>query len=439
VVRDEIGRRLHLLPPFRRRIVEVPCRFHHPVWIDDPDFDIDRHVRSVRIPAPGGRTEMDRVIGELASHPLDRRRPLWELYVLEGLEDGRIGVLVKLHHAAADGVAATQLLANVMSTSPLLLGPPASPAGVAGEPIPTRGRLLADALRDHLRQLRGLPRLAAATISRGRAAVAVRRRAEVTVPRPILDTPYTPFGGVLSARRTFATADLLLADVKLVRSHLGVTVNDVVLATVGGALRRWLAERGELPDRSLVAGVPVSSDRPDDVQRLGGNQVSNLFTTLATDVADPVERLHAIHDVTAVAKDVQNQLGVEMMANWIEYAPPGPYSWAMRSYGRFGLAGWHRPPINVVVSNVPGPRETLYAAGVPLVGIWSVGPILEGIGLNVTVWSYLDRLHVGVLACPDQIGEASTIAAMLGDALDQLVALAADATPDARRPLQEMT
>jgi diacylglycerol O-acyltransferase / wax synthase len=424
LVRDEIGRRLHLLPPFRRRVVEVPGRFHHPVWIEDPDLDLDRHIHLVHVPAPGGRAELDATVGELASFPLDRRRPLWDLYVLDGLEGGRIGVLVKIHHAAADGVAATQLLANVMSPDPGQADPPSPATPWVGEEIPSRTRLLVDALVDHLTQIRRLPALILNTVRRVRSAVVARREAAVSPPRPILDTPRSSIGGSLTAQRSFATADLPLDEVKIVKQAFGATVNDVVLAVVAGALRSWLLDRGEVPDRPLVAGIPVSSDRPDDVARLGGNRVSNLFTSLATDVEDPVERLRAIHAVTAVAKQVHNLLGAELMQEWVQYTPPAPYSWAMRAYGRLGAANWHRPPINLIVSNVPGPREPLFAAGARLAGIWSVGPILEGVGLNVTVWSYLDQLHVGILGCPDQAGDVSAVTARLGPALAELSARA---------------
>lgn len=419
LVRDEIAERIHLLPPFRRRVVEVPLRFHHPVWIEDPDFDLDRHIHLVQVAAPGGRAELDATVSELASHPLDRRRPLWDLYVLDGLEGGRIGVLVKIHHAAADGVAATQLLANVMSSRIDEASAPPPTERWRSEAIPSSLRLLLDALIDHLAQLRRLPALVASTVRRTRAAAAARRAATVTPPRPILDTPRTRLGGSLTPRRSFATADLSLVEAKRVKDAFGVTLNDVVLAVVAGAVRAWLHATDALPAMPLVAGVPVSSDSAD-ATRLGGNKVSNLFTSLATDVADPIDRLRAIHEVTAVAKVVHNVLGADLMQDWVEYTPPAPYSWFMRAYGRLGAADWHRPPINLIVSNVPGPREPLFAAGARLTGIWSVGPILEGVGLNVTVWSYLDQLHVGVLACPDLAGDAAALTSRLGDALAEL-------------------
>ncbi len=430
-LREELARRLHLLPPFRRRLVEVPLGLHHPVWIEDPDFDLAAHVRRMGVPAPGGRREMDGVIGELASWQLDRRRPLWECWVLDGLADdlddpvahppsGRhVGFLVKMHHAMADGLAAAALLANVMEVDPDAEPPPPD-VPWRPDPVPSAWRLLADAVVDAVANLRRLPALVRRTVTGGRAVAERRKGAAVSPPVPILHTPNAHFNSRLTAHRAFATADLALDDVRAVRAAFGVSVNDVVLALVGGALRAELLATGRLPDRPLVAGVPVAAD-PESA-RLSGNRVGNLFTSLCTDVADPVERLLAIHAVTGAGKEVQNLLGVEMLGDWMEYAPPKPYSWFMRQYGRFGVADRHRPPINLVVSNVPGPRAPLYAAGARLAGIWSVGPIVEGVGLNVTVWSYLDRVHVGVIGCREHWDDLHVVPDGMAAALAELVA-----------------
>ena len=423
----ELDRRLHLLPGFRRRIVQVPGQLHHPVWIEDPDFDLSYHVRRIGVPPPGGREQMDNVIADIASWQLDRSRPLWEIWMLEGLENGRVGFLAKIHHSVADGVAAAAMLANVMTTTPEDVDPPPPPETWRGEEMPTRSRLLVDALRDFVRSLVKLPGLLRRTAKGIKRLSAHRKSAEIATPRPILDTARTPFNGSLTAHRSFATSTLALADVKEAKTAFGVTINDIVLAMVAGSLRVWLDKRGALPDRALVAGVPVSTDDPDAIRRLGGNKVSNMFTTLATDIEDPIQRLRAIHDVTSAAKEVHNVLGADMLADWSEYTPPRPYSWFMRQYSRYGLAERVRPPINVVVSNVPGPREPLYVAGARMEGIYSVGPILEGIGLNVTVWSYCDQLNVGVIACREHIADPHEITDGMASALDELLAIGLDA------------
>jgi diacylglycerol O-acyltransferase len=340
-----------------------------------------------------------------------------------------VGFLAKVHHSVADGVAAAALLANVMATGPEDVDPLPPITPWRAEPMPTWSELLVDAVRDLVRSLARMPALLKRTIPRVRALSRHRKTSEVATPRPILDTARTPFNGSLTAHRSFATGTVPLADLKTVKSAFGVTVNDVVLAIVAGALRAWLDKRSALPDRALVAGVPVSTDDADAVARLGGNKVSNMFTSLCTDVEDPVARLEAIHAITKEAKVVHNLLGADMLADWSEYTPPRPYAWFMRQYGRFNLAERHRPPINLVVSNVPGPRDPLYVAGAQLVGIWSVGPILEGIGLNVTVWSYRDDLNIGVIACREHIPDPHEITDGMADALAELVALAAVRVP----------
>ncbi len=443
-VKVAIGEHLDLLPPLRRRVVDVPGRLHHPMWVDDPEFDLSYHIHRVILPSPGTHAQLDRAIGEIAGRPLDRARPLWQMHVFEGLEGGRIAVLITVHHALADGVAATALLANVMSTMPG--GPRAAalagasgpePTRVAGprtrEVLPSRSWMIRDAMNDRVHQLAHLPRLLVRTLGGLLSLLRRRRRSEVVTPVPILSTPRSSFNTSLTARRSFATVALDLGDARAVRSACGVTLNDVVLAIVGGALRRYLDDRGELPDRPLVAAVPVSSD--PDVGRLEGNRVSNLFASLATDEVDPLRRLDAIHAVMSEAKAVQRIMGAETLANWIEYTPPGPYEWFNKHYSGWRVADRHPPPINVIVSNVPGPREPLQVAGAVLREIYSVGPILEGVGLNITVWSYCDQLFVGVLACGDTVPEPWRITEAMTEALAELVAaVAVRVGPDAPGP-----
>jgi len=431
-VKADLRARMHLLPPFRRRLVEVPLGFHHPVWIEDPAFDLDDHVRRATVPAPGGPREMDDVIGLIASVPLDRRRPLWELWFLEGLAGGRVAAVGKIHHSVADGVAVAGLLANVMAPGLHGLSSVASDAAWTPEVVPSRGRLLRDALADHLRQLGRLPALVGRT-RRNLAAVAKRRRtARIAPPRPVVDAPRTSLNGSLTARRRFVSTALELADVRIVRDAFGVTLNDVLLAVVAGSLRVHLAARGDLPMQPLVAEVPVATDPPTG-RRLHGNRLSNIFTSLCTDVDDPIVRLHAIRDMMKAAKDFHEVLGSDLFASWIAYAPPRPTSWWMRFYAASHIVNAHRPPINVIVSCVPGPRSELAWPGGALEAISSVGPLIEGVALNFTAWSYVDRLCVGTLVCPDVVPDPDHIVGGLHEALAELVrAAAGERTAEAR-------
>jgi diacylglycerol O-acyltransferase / wax synthase len=430
MLREELDKRLHLLPPFSRRVLRVPGGLYHPMWYADASIDLRDHVHRVVLAKPGTWRQVEDVIGEVASAPLAQDKPLWEAHAIEGLADGRIVIVTKVHHALADGVASATLLANVMDSTPTNVFAHSSPWH--SDELPDRNTLRKDALRDLLRDLRMLPALLLHTLRAIVAVIKHRRHAEITPPRPILDAPRTSFNRAITGRRNFATASLPLDQIKAVRKASGAAFTDVVLAVVGGAMRSWLADRDELPERSLLAGVPVANDDALGSTRLIGNKVSNIFTTLGTDLDDPAQRLRLIGDVTAESRKMQELLGLDMLERWVQFTPPALMSGFTRLYSRLRLADRHPPPFNVVVSNVPGPREPLTIAGARLDDLYSVGPILEGIGLNITVWSYLDRLNFSAIACPDTLPDLRGIVDRLGPALDELaVAVGAGSTgPD---------
>ena len=421
-VKEVLAERLHLLPPFRRRLVEIPLQLHHPLWIEDPDFDIDAHVRRVQCPPPGDMKAFSALCSDIASRQLDRRRPLWEISVVEGLEDGHVGFVAKIHHSAADGIAAAEMLANVLQLTPEPTAVPPPEKPWRPDRVPTQWELVVRALADVIPLLLSLPRLLVRTFGGLAAARRHRKESDVSPPMPFM-TPKTSFNRGLTPHRSFVMSSLPLEDFKHVKNAFGTTINDVLLAVCAGGLRRYLERHGELPDRPLVAGVPVStrgSSEPDPDAAYQANVVSNMFTALPVQLADPVERLKSISEVTKVAKEVHNALGADMLKDWSEVTPPRPFAAWMRFYSRRNLANRHRPPINLVVSNVPGPREPLYVAGARVTAIYSMGPILESIGLNVTVWSYLDQMNFGVVSCPELIPDMWELVADFNDALAEL-------------------
>lgn len=423
---EEVQARLAELPPLRRRVQPAPWRLHHPLWLTDRPVDPAHHVFhhdvSASAGAHGGMAALEALIGEVAGTPLDRSRPLWEMHVCEPFDDGRVAVITKMHHALADGVAANALMAGLVDGVRSETGPARDRprAALDLEPTPSRRTQLRTALWSATTQMGVLPGLLSRTVRALASLVRLKRSSSVKVPRPVLDVPHTRFNASLTARRNFATCTLSVAEIKEVQRAHGVTMNDVVLAVVGGALRRWMLVDGELPERSLVAGVPVATDRPGSAPRLGGNRVSNLFTTLATDLEDPSERLQVIHRVTDAAKVVQQTLGPDMLIDWVQFAPPSPLSAVMRLYSRSGMASRHPAPFNVVVSNVRGPAEEISISGALLCDLFSVGPILEGIGLNVTAWSYVDRMNFSFLSCPDLVPDLGPLVAELPAALAEL-------------------
>ena len=413
------------LPPFRRRAVPVPWGLGHPVWVEDPAFELGRHLGRCALDAPGGDRELAAAVAGFASTPLPRDRPLWELLVVEGLAGGRIAVVAKIHHAVADGSAVVALLRNVVQGA--ALEPPSGPVDDPWrpEPIPTRHQLLAMAARQHVARWRGLPHLARQWVAQTRASEHRRRSFAPKPPLPLHHIPRTSFNVSITSERVFAMTTLPLDDLKSIRRVAGTTLNDVYLAVCGGALRRYLLDRGELPDRPLVASVPVSTD--PDVARMSGNRVDNLYVPIGTDLADPLARLRQIHQGAHAAKEVRQLLGHDLLADRADIVPPQIYHSAVRLWGRSHIADHVHPPLNVVLSNVAGPPDRIFFGPVEVESLYSVGPILEGIGLNITAWSYSGALGVSVLGCPLSLPRPWLIVDALHDALDELrMALALD-------------
>lgn len=410
LVVELLGRRLERLPPFRRRAVPVPLGLGHPVWIEDPAFDLGRHVTRRSVAAPGGDRELADVVAEVASRPLPRDRPLWELVVVEGLAGDRVAVVAKVHHAVADGAATVALLQRA-------LGAPDKDTGVAPwrpDPVPTRFELVRRAAHDHRARLSRLPALATQSI-RGLRASELRRRSAADKPPLPFETPKTPFNVSLTPARTYAMAALALGDLRAVSRSRDAKLNDVYLAVCGGALRSYLIALDVLPRRPLVASVPISTDPGHS--RLGGNRVDSLYISIGTDIADPLERLRHVQSIAAASKDVRSVLGTDLLERRADVVPPQLYALAVRAWARSGLANHVRPPVNVVLSNVPGPRQRLRIGGAELDAIYSVGPILEGIGLNMTAWSYADALNVSVLGCPTSLPDPWLVVDALHDAM----------------------
>lgn len=416
--------RLKRLPPLRRRVVEVPFGINHPVWVTQRRVDAAHHIRRHRIGGGGSMRDLEQLIGIIASTPLNRAHPLWELHYCEGLEGGRVAVVGKMHHALADGAAANALLANVTDVRTATPPEPVQEEYAVTDRLPGRLDLVRHAWADAAAQVATIPALLRQTL-RGILGVIRERRAGNRSPVPVLHAPRVSFNGALGPMRSFATVTLPLAELKRVRAqHHGVdhpvTLNDVVLAITSGALRRWMADHDERPSSSLLAGVPVSADERDAVPRLGGNRVSNLFTTLATDIDDPTDRLRQIADTTSHAKRIQAQLGTSILADWSQFTPPRPFAAAVRAYSRIRAASWHPAAFSAIVSNVPGPREPAAVGGARLADLFSVGPLVDGIGLNVTVWSYVDRMNFSLLACPDLLPDVHVLASYFPDALAEL-------------------
>jgi diacylglycerol O-acyltransferase / wax synthase len=395
-MREALESRVRAVPEFRQKLRHVPLELDHPVWVDDDYFDIDRHVHRAALPSPGDHRALGELCGHLAGIPLDRSRPLWEMWVVEGLENDRVAVFAKMHHATVDGMSGMSLLAHLAGLEPDLPEPPEEP-----EPPRAPGdlELLTRAVvRQAGRPLKVVsllsPSLKALGGSAGRAARGSAMAAPLTAPR-------TSFNGTISGRRTVAFADLSLDAVKSVKNATGSTVNDVVLTIVGGALRRYLEDRGELPAQSLLATVPVSVR--EDSPAAGANQVSAMFTRLGTDIADPLERLERLAERNRDAKEHQQAIPASALQDWAELAAPRTFATGVRLYSSLRLAEKHPVVHNLVVSNVPGPPVPIYFMGGEVEGLYPLGPVFHGAGLNITVISSGGRVHVGLIACAERM------------------------------------
>ena len=417
-VRDFYESRLHLAAPFRRRLVDVPLGLHHPLWIEDPDFDLDFHLRHTAVPPPGGQAQLANLVSRLVALPLDRSRPLWETWVIEGLEGGRVGVLTKVHHAAIDGASGNEITVAMLQLAPDDEAPPPEQEWQP-DAVPNPVELLGHAGASLARQ----PGLALTMLGRevmGRVTNRdLRRDPDDDVSTPgAFAAPPTSFNAALTSRRSFGWGTLSLPAVKAIKQEVGVTVNDVVLGLCGGALRRYLESQGEVPDGPLVAMVPVSV-RTEEQKGTNGNQVSSLLVSLATDVDDPIERLRVISAGTKRAKE-KHALSANALQDWAEFAAPALAGRAARLYSRTRIASRHRPLFNVTISNVPGPPFPLYSSGAKLEANYPIGPIFDGGGINMTVMSYQDALDFGINVCPDLVPDPFALIEGLEDELAAL-------------------
>ncbi|HYC00167.1 MAG TPA: wax ester/triacylglycerol synthase family O-acyltransferase [Candidatus Limnocylindrales bacterium] len=420
-MRAELARRLVAMPAFRRRLAHFPLGLDHPAWIEAP-VDVDRHVFRAALPSPGRRRQLEQFVGDFASVPLARDLPLWECCLLEGLEGGRLAMLVKVHHAIIDGVSGAQMLAQLCDFEPVV---PVEKAIVQdctnAEPEPSLIDLALTSLRARLVDPVRMGTAMLRTIRWGLQAVTSSKDDEsVTLP---LAAPSTPFSHALTPRRSAGFARASLEDVKKIKNAFGTTINDAVLAACTRALRRQLERRGCLPDRALVASVPVSARRPGE-HAASYNRVSAIFVGLPVHIADPVEQLRCVHADASAAKRMMGSLGKDMLGQWMELAPPLLFAQAMRLYSAFRLADLHAPVHNVVISNVPGPPVPLYVAGARVEALYPLGPILEGAALNITVFSYRDALDIGVVTCPDLVDDVGAIGDDIAAAVAELAALA---------------
>jgi diacylglycerol O-acyltransferase / wax synthase len=406
-----IDENVHDVPAFTRKIRGVPLGLDHPVWVRDQQFDIERHVHRLAVPSPGGYRELMDLCAHLAALPLDRSRPLWEMWVIEGYcpdgaeGDERVVVFTKMHHATVDGVSGSNLISHLCSLEPDTA--PLSREEKHRHPRdPSRGELLGRAVLGTASKpvtLAKVLRPSAELITKS-----IGRAREGTAMAAPFSAPRTSFNGTITSHRTIALADIDLDDIREIKKATGSTVNDVVLTLCGGALRSYLDERGELPETSLMASVPVSV-RETSKRSQGANKVSAFFTKLGTDIDDPLERLEMLAERNRHAKDHHNAISADALQDWAEFAAPRVFGLAVRTYANLRLAEKHPVVHNLVISNVPGPPMPLYFMGARIEALYPLGPVFHGAGLNITVMSNAGKVHVGAIACRESVPDGDAL------------------------------
>jgi WS/DGAT/MGAT family acyltransferase len=429
--------RVDVVPMTRRKLVQVPFGLDNPYWVDDPDFDIEFHIRELALPAPGSMRQLTEQVARLHARPLDRARPLWEMYLISGLEHGRVALYTKMHHAAIDGVAGNELLEALLDTSPEGRELPPTPDHEREE-IPSQSQLLARGLGTVATHPARLARLGAQLI-RSVPAIAstnapdlpgLRRfvgrgdDTDLLRPSPGLRAPATPFNAPITGHRRIALTEVSLSGVKRIKDATGSTLNDVVLSLCAGGLRRWLLDHDALPADPLVGGIPVSV-RTEEQQGTSGNRVSMMFAALPTNLDDPLDRINAASQASRVAKEKFGAVPATLLIDMAQFTFPSLTDQAFRLAVRLRLVERARP-FNLIISNVPGPRMALFTAGAALLEYYPLSAIADGQGLNITVFSYRDQIFFGLLACRELVPDLDAMADAIIQDFDELSAAVSD-------------
>ena len=426
---EVMAARLPLVPVLRQKLLNVPLGLDQPYWIDDPDFDIEYHVRELALPRPGSDAQLNEQVSRLHARPLDRSRPLWEIYLITGLAHKRAAVYTKIHHAAIDGASGAELLTVLLDLTPAGRElPPARPfrpgippgwpeltakavARLAWRPVQT--------VRLTNEMVKVLPTLAPVVNTLVGGMLGLNRGDGAVIPTALGRAPATPFNKSITPHRRFAFRSVDLDTVKKIKNVFGVSVNDVAMAMCAGALRRWLADHEALPAQPLIAMIPVSVRDPAS-QGAMGNKVSAMLAMLPTNITEPGRRLEIVHQATRIAKAQQAAIPQGLVDQISDFAPPALTARAARVVFATGLL--HRlPPFNITISNVPGPNVPVYLCGARLLAHYPVSVVTDGQGLNITLVGYLGKLHFGLVSCRELVPDIDALAGYLVDELALLL------------------
>ena len=424
--RDTIHSRLHQFPILRKRLMYVPLSLDYPYWVDDPNFNLDLHMTHIALPKPGNWTDLRNVASDVFSEPLDRSRPLWHYTFVEGIDNikqvpkGSVAIISKIHHVAVDGVAGTNMLGLMfdMSDKAKKLD---EPREYKASPLPNEIALVARSAISFARNPLKLPKIIASTVTATAKAGMLSRVQHIDLPTAPFTAPKTPLNGIISAQRKWSGIMLSLDRIKALKRIMGITLNDLILGICSGALRRYLLEKDKLPSKSLVAMIPVSV-RQKSEESSGGNKVSNMLVQLATHIEDPIERLEEIYENTIRGKTYQGAMGAKSIANMAEIVPYGVANQAAKIYSRYNMAKMHNPVFNCVITNVPGPQFPLYLQGHKLYAVMGTAPIMDGMGLIITIFSYNGEVIISATSDSNSMPDVDVFTRYLRESANELEA-----------------
>ena len=424
--RATILSRIHTVPKLRQRLVYVPFSIDYPYWVDDPNFDIDMHIHHIALPKPGNWKTLRKVTSQIFSEPLEQSRPLWSITFVEGLDNipqvpkGSIAIISKIHHVAIDGVGGAGMMSLIFDFTPEIKEIP-EPQPYHPKPLPNEIAMMIKSSLSFVEKPLKFPKLISEALTATFKTGMLTRVKKANLPTAPFTAPPTPLNGIISPQRKWNTSILSLERLKVMKNVMKTTLNDVLMAICAGALRKYLSEKEKLPLKPLVAMVPISI-RDNQEDKSEGNQISSMLIQLATNIEDPIERLEKIHENTILGKTYQGAIGAKTLANMAEAVPFGIANQAARLYSRFHIVEMHNPVFNVTITNVPGPQFPLYFNGHKLLSIMGMAPIIDGMGLIITIFSYNGMVTISPTSDAKSMPDIDVFSKYIREATDELEA-----------------
>ena len=428
--KEIVASKLHLIPKFRKKLLNVPMNLDYPYWVDDPNFDIDLHINRLKLPDPANWKTLREMTSSIFSSPLDLRRPLWSIDFIEGLDEvsqvpkGSIAIVSKIHHVMIDGSSGVGIMSILFDKSEDDKNEkPSRPKPYEPEPLPDEVSLLIKSAYGFFKNPLKVPKLIGETaFSFIKGRINSPLNSKKTSLRSSYATPKTIFNESVSPKRTWGTAILSFDRINTLRKIMDVSINDLILAICAGAIRRYLEEREKLPVQPLVANVPISIRVKGEEQKMN-NQISNMLVKIGTHIKNPIERLEYIQEQTTLGKSKKKAIGAKAFSKMADAVPFGLANLAAGLYSKYNIKEFHRPPFNVTITNVPGPQNPLYLKGHKIVGIFGLTPVLDGFGLIIAAFSYNGLVSITTTSDAKTMPDADKFSRYIRESANELEVL----------------